>query len=138
MNVATSSSTNQADTPIILPDFANEEEYLQYMESVAALPKGFATGTADGTFISKEAPGMGKLPIRGTVIHLTEGPTKNWAAVFTSNKVRLHKNKIVFRGIYDHTRLIASLHCYLSLDIVSDKMICIIVVKGLMNSWIHT
>jgi hypothetical protein len=62
------------------------------MESVAGLPKGFATGTADGTFISKEAPGMGNLKIRGTVIYLTEGPTTNWAAVFTSNKVRFIKD----------------------------------------------
>lgn len=82
----TSSSTNAFDTPVILPNFTNEEEYIQYMASVSALPKGFATGTADGTFISQEAPGMGKLPIRGTVIYLTEGPTPNWAAVFTSNK----------------------------------------------------
>jgi hypothetical protein len=31
---------------------------------------------------------LGKLKIRATVIHLTEGPTENWAACFTSNKVR--------------------------------------------------
>jgi N-acetylglutamate synthase/N-acetylornithine aminotransferase len=36
--------------------------------------------------VSQEAPAMGKLPISGTVIHLTEGPTENWAAVFTKNK----------------------------------------------------
>jgi hypothetical protein len=80
-------SNNVQDTPKVLPNFNNKEEYLSYMESVAVLPKGFATGTADGKFISVEAPGMGKLPIRGTVIYLTEGPTDSWAAVFTSNMV---------------------------------------------------
>jgi hypothetical protein len=54
---------------------------------VAALPRGFATGTADGTFVSVEAPGLGQLPIRGTVIHLTQGPTDSWAAVYTKNRV---------------------------------------------------
>ena len=76
------------DTPVQLPDFTDKESYLAYMESVASLPQGFATGTADGKFVSVEAPGMGPLPIRGTVIHLTEGPTESWAAVFTKNKVR--------------------------------------------------
>jgi len=80
------SSTTSADTDIILPEFANVDEYLAYMERVSALPKGFAIGTADGQFISEEAPALGKLKIRGTVIYLTEGPTDNWAAVFTSNK----------------------------------------------------
>lgn len=76
------------DTPLVLPDFANADEYIEYMQRVSKLPKGFAVGTADGTFVSVEAPGMGNLPIRGTVLHLTDGPTENWAAVFTQNKVR--------------------------------------------------
>lgn len=80
-------TTSAADTPTVLPDFASKQDYLKYMEEVAALPKGFATGTSEGTFLSVEAPAMGDLPIRGTVIHLTEGPTDSWAAVFTSNKV---------------------------------------------------
>ena len=75
------------DTPETLPDFENADDYVNYLEAFSALPKGFATGTATGTFISYEAPSMGKLGIRGTVIHLTEGPTENWAACFTSNKV---------------------------------------------------
>ncbi|CAB9508452.1 protein ArgJ, mitochondrial [Seminavis robusta] len=74
------------DTPATLPAFENKEAYMEYMEGVSALPKGFATGTAKGTFISVEAPAMGALPIKGTVIHLTEEATENWAAVFTSNK----------------------------------------------------
>ena len=56
------------------------------------LPSGFAVGTAKGTFVSAEAPAMGNLPIRATVIHLTEGPTDSWAAVFTSNKVNTRFN----------------------------------------------
>lgn len=75
------------DTPETLPEFASVDEYLEYMTSVSQLPKGFATGTSDGTFISVEAPGLGNLKIRATVIQLTEGPTDSWAACFTSNKV---------------------------------------------------
>jgi len=81
-------ATSSVDTPSTLPDFSSKDEYLKFMEPLSGLPRGFATGTASGTFVSKEAPSMGKLPIRGTVIHLTEGPTDNWAAVFTKNKVR--------------------------------------------------
>jgi hypothetical protein len=78
------------DTPETLPEFATAEEYLEYLEGVSALPKGFSAGSADGTFVSKEAPSMGNLKIRGTVIHLPEGPTDSWAACFTSNKVRIY------------------------------------------------
>jgi hypothetical protein len=78
---------NPQDTPETLPDFATAEDYLQYMESVSSLPKGFATGTADGTFVSVEAPSLGDLKIRGTVIQVTSGPTDSWAACYTSNKV---------------------------------------------------
>lgn len=85
---SSSSSTNTADTPAVLPDFADKQDYLKYMETVSRLPRGFAAGTADGKFVSEEAPAMGNLPIRGTVIYLTEGATENWAAVFTSNRVR--------------------------------------------------
>jgi len=74
------------DTPETLPEFADVDEYLAYMDTVSQLPKGFATGTSDGTFISVEAPGLGNLKIRATVIQLTDGPTENWAACFTSNK----------------------------------------------------
>lgn len=56
------------------------------MKEAGQLPAGFAVGTATGEFVSVEAPSMGKLPIKATVIHLTEGPTDSWAAVFTSNK----------------------------------------------------
>lgn len=83
-----SSSTTDTDTPAVLPTFDTKEDYLSFLQERSQLPKGFATGTAKGTFVSQEAPAMGKLPISGTVIHLTEGPTENWAAVFTKNKVR--------------------------------------------------
>jgi hypothetical protein len=76
-----------ADTPAILPEFSSQQDYIDYLESASSLPQGFATGSADGTFISVEAPNMGELKIRGTIIALTDGPTDNWAAVFTSNKV---------------------------------------------------
>ena len=76
-----------SDTPTTLPEFESKEAYMQYLATVSALPKGFATGSGAGKFIPKEAPSMGHLPIKGTIIHLTEGPTDSWAAVFTSNKV---------------------------------------------------
>jgi hypothetical protein len=80
--------TTAGDTPETLPEFETVDKYMEYMATVSQLPKGFATGTADGTFISVEAPGLGNLKIRATVIHMTEGPTDSWAACFTSNKVR--------------------------------------------------
>ena len=76
------------DTPPVLPSFDNANAYLHYMNDVAALPQGFATGTASGTFIPLEAPSMGALPIRATILHVTAGPTHSWAAVYTKNKVR--------------------------------------------------
>jgi hypothetical protein len=78
-----------ADTPENLPTFENAEEYIKYLETVSDLPKGFATGTGEGTFVSVEAPSLGNLKIRATVIQLTEGPTDSWAATYTSNKVSL-------------------------------------------------
>lgn len=80
-------SLRAADTDSILPSFNTGEEYTSYLKSAGQLPSGFAVGTATGEFVSVEAPAMGKLPIKATVIHLTEGPTDSWAAVFTSNKV---------------------------------------------------
>lgn len=79
-------SSVSADTPVLLPDFASQQEYLDYLQGASGLPKGFATGSADGTFVSVEAPSMGDLKIRGTIISLTDGPTDNWGAVFTTNK----------------------------------------------------
>lgn len=77
------------DTPVELPEFASQGDYLEYLEKVSALPKGFAAGSADGKFVSVEAPSMGALPIRATIITLTEGATDSWAAVFTTNKVSM-------------------------------------------------
>lgn len=74
------------DTDTVLPSFSTKEEYTSYLNAAGKLPSGFAIGTATGGFVSVEAPAMGELPIKATVIHLTEGPTDSWAAVFTSNK----------------------------------------------------
>ena len=79
-------ATKEGDTDAVLPDFSSIEEYMDYLTAASLLPKGFATGSASGKFISKEAPALGPLPIKGTVIHLTEGATDSWAACFTSNK----------------------------------------------------
>jgi hypothetical protein len=93
-SVALGAATNLGgvDTDSTLPDFATKEEYESYLMAAGKLPSGFAVGTAKGTFVSAEAPAMGNLPIRATVIHLTEGPTDSWAAVFTSNKVNTRFN----------------------------------------------
>ena len=77
---------SKEDTDAVLPEFSTLEEYMDYLSAASSLPKGFATGTASGTFVSVEAPALGPLPIKGTVIHLTDGPTDSWAACFTSNK----------------------------------------------------
>jgi len=74
------------DTPITLPEFANSEEYVKYMEPLSELPQGFAIGTAQGSFVAQESPLLGELPIKGTIIYLTDGPTDSWAASFTQNK----------------------------------------------------
>jgi len=79
-------SNGGLDTDIILPSFSTKEDYTSYLKKAGALPAGFALGTAKGTFVSVEAPALGPFPIKATVIHLTEGPTDSWAAVFTSNR----------------------------------------------------
>jgi len=82
-----SSSSGNGDTTDTLPTFNSEKEYLDYLHTVSQLPRGFATGSAEGKFTSAEAPSLGELPIRCTIISLTNGATDNWAAVFTTNKV---------------------------------------------------
>jgi len=81
-----SSSSGNGDTTDTLPTFNSEKEYLDYLHTVSQLPRGFATGSAEGKFTSAEAPSLGELPIRCTIISLTNGATDNWAAVFTTNK----------------------------------------------------
>lgn len=83
---ARTSLSQYKDTPGELPSFETKEEYESYLKEASALPKGFATGSAIGSFVPEEAPSMGALPIKGTIIHLTDGPSENWAAVFTQNK----------------------------------------------------
>lgn len=87
LDSSSSSTAHQSgDTDVVLPSFDTKEEYMEYMQAASALPRGFATGTASGTFVSVEAPALGPLPIKGTVIQLVDGPTDSWAAVFTRNK----------------------------------------------------
>mmetsp|Transcript_23707 Transcript_23707/g.29880 ORF Transcript_23707/g.29880 Transcript_23707/m.29880 type:complete len:512 (-) Transcript_23707:56-1591(-) len=81
----TDTSKYDKDTAKNLPPFATKEEYLNYITEASALPEGFSTGSAVGSFVPEEAPSMGSLPIKATVIHLDE-PTDSWAAVFTQNK----------------------------------------------------
>ena len=88
-SILRATTTADGDTDTILPSFDTKEEYTSYLKAAGKLPSGFAVGTAIGKFVSVEAPAMGELPIKATVIHLTEGPTDSWAAVFTSNKVCL-------------------------------------------------
>lgn len=77
------------DTPSELPSFASKEEYEAFLMEASGLPSGFSIGSAVGSFVPLEAPAMGSLKIKGTIIHLPDGPTDNWGAVFTSNKVGL-------------------------------------------------
>lgn len=85
-------SNDYKDTAVELPSFDSKEEYTEYLMNASALPKGFATGSAQGTFVPQEAPSMGSLPIKGTIIHLVDGPTDSWAATFTQNKVLIYYN----------------------------------------------
>jgi len=85
--VNTALSKYAKDTLSELPPFDSKEEYEEYLMEASGLPKGFETGSAIGSFVPEEAPSMGSLKIKGTIIHLTDGPTENWAAVFTQNKV---------------------------------------------------
>lgn len=65
-------------------EFASEAEYLAFLEKDGALPAGFRVGTAPLTFVPVEAPDLGELAMRLTVICADE-PTESYAAVFTSN-----------------------------------------------------
>jgi len=71
----------------MLPCFSDQDAYIAHLSKSSALPKGFSVGTASGTFVSSEAPAMGKLPIRATIVYLPEGPVSTWTAVFTKNKL---------------------------------------------------
>lgn len=85
MSSSTDTNVFSKDTTSELPTFDTKEEYEEYLMEASGLPKGFSTGSAKGSFVAEEAPSMGKLPIKGTVIYLEDGPTDSWAAVFTKN-----------------------------------------------------
>lgn len=78
-------STSSKTEVTKLPEFASKEDYITFIESQAALPQGFSIGTAKGTFVPVEAPMLGNLPIKATVVKFDE-PTESWAACFTKNK----------------------------------------------------
>ncbi len=63
------------------------------------------------TFVSEEAPLLGNLPIKATVIHLTKGASDNWAAVFTKNRVSfvLQNNAFSSRVV---VKLICLIFCF--------------------------
>lgn len=92
------------------PEFQSKEEYDEFLRNpqVSALPKGFSCGSAVGSFISVEAPAMGNLPIKATVIALDQ-PTGSWAACFTKNKVNSTR---IFK--WESTIVIAHFYPYLS------------------------
>lgn len=75
-----------SDTDTSLPSFYSREDYIQYLSNASALPKGFSCGVATGQFVGVEAPQLGYLKIRGTVIYLPDGPSNTWAATFTRNR----------------------------------------------------
>ena len=110
-----------ANTPENLPEFKNAEEYLAYLETVSALPKGFATGTAKGSFVPVEAPAMGKLPIKGTVIYVTKRPTDSWAAVFTKNRV-CQSLLNYFTSCIDFMQLVVSLFFFASIQLATQSL----------------
>jgi len=78
--------TFSKDTDAEIPPFLSREDYTMYLAERSGLPQGFQTGVASGNFLSVEAPALGYLNIRATVIHLPDGPTDTWAACFTKNK----------------------------------------------------
>merc|ERR1719162_2157363 len=44
-------SMHYEDTAADLPQFDSKEEYTEYLINASALPRGFATGSAEGTFV---------------------------------------------------------------------------------------
>ena len=77
------------DTDESLPSFFSREEYHRYLAETSGLPQGFQIGVASGQFQAVEAPNLGYLDIRATVISLIDGPSNTWAACFTKNKVSI-------------------------------------------------
>lgn len=63
--------------------FANQADYLKFLDSISALPSGFSVGCA--RFMFKPFEVDKTLPMNLTLI-MTEKPTTSFAAMFTSNK----------------------------------------------------
>ena len=63
--------------------FANQKEYLEYLETISKLPEGFSVGNSRFNFKPFEVEKT--LPMNVTII-MTEKPTTSFAAMFTSNQ----------------------------------------------------
>jgi glutamate N-acetyltransferase/amino-acid N-acetyltransferase len=66
--------------------FGSAEEHTAWLESQAALPKGFRVGTSSFKFSPRELPGGKTAGMTLTVIAL-DAPTPSFAGMFTSNAV---------------------------------------------------
>jgi len=65
--------------------FRNQEEHRDFLGRMAEpLPRGFAVGCSEFEFVPEENREM-RAHMRLTILKLLDGPTKQWAAVFTSN-----------------------------------------------------
>ncbi len=69
---------------MIFPDFANEREYLDYLETRADLPPGFRVSTGRIDFTASERPSLEPYRMDLSLIAL-DRPTDRFAAVFTKN-----------------------------------------------------
>lgn len=70
---------------IMNESFSSKDEYDAFLESQAALPRGFAVGAAPLTFVPTENKAMPPLPMTLTVI-MADAPTASFAAMFTQNQ----------------------------------------------------
>merc|ERR1740139_81274 len=70
----------------VFPEFSSLSSYTEHLSQLCSLPKGFSIGKSEGKFIAVEAPSLGELPINLNIVYLPDGPTRDWSAVFTSNK----------------------------------------------------
>lgn len=63
--------------------FANQIEYLEYLETISKLPEGFSVGNSRFNFKPFEVEKT--LPMNVTII-MADKPTSSFAAMFTSNQ----------------------------------------------------
>ena len=63
--------------------FANQKDYLEYLETISKLPEGFSVGNSRFNFTPFEVDKT--LPMNVTII-MSDKPTTSFAAMFTSNQ----------------------------------------------------